>query len=86
MANQQPTQQSPPTTISRKSPTTPISSQTNHPQSSTLNSFQENSYTFDERHALLSEPLISIVRHETLSEPQYEAIYNIYLSLLQDLN
>ena len=54
-ANQQPTQQFPPTTTSQESPTTSTSSQTNHPQSSTRISFQENLYTIEERHSLLSE-------------------------------
>ena len=54
-ANQQPTQQSPPATTSQEPPITPTSSQTNHPQSSTLISFQANPYTFEERHSLLSE-------------------------------
>ena len=41
-------QQSPPTTISQQLPTTPMSSQTNQPQSSTRISCHENSYTFEE--------------------------------------
>ena len=83
IADQQPTQQSPPTTTPQESPITQTFSQTNRPQSSTRISFQENPYTFEERHALLSEPLISVVRHAPLSEPQYEPIYSIYR---QDLN
>ena len=33
----------------------------------------------------LSDPLIPVVRHARLSEPQYEPIYNIYPSLQQNL-
>ena len=51
IANQQPPYQSPPTT-SQENPTIPTSIQ--NPQSSTR--FQENPYTFEERHARLSEP------------------------------
>ena len=76
-ANQQPTKQSPPTTTSQESPTTPRYSQTNHLQSSTRISFKENPYLFEERHSLLSEPLEPVVRHAPLSEPQYKPTYNI---------
>ena len=86
IAYQQPTQQSPPTTTSQESPT-PTTSQTNHPQSSTPISFQENPYKFEERHSLLQETLETLVRHKPLSEPQYEPIYNVYPSPLhEDLN
>ena len=61
IANQQPLQQSPPITTSQESPTTPSNSQTNLPQISTLISFQENPYTFEERHSLLSETLEPVV-------------------------
>ena len=50
IANQQPPHQSPPTT-SQEPPTTPTNTQTNNPQSSTRISFQDNPYTFEERHA-----------------------------------
>ena len=50
--------------------TTPTSGQTNQPQSSTRISFVENPYTFEERHASLSEPLIPAIRQAPLSEPQ----------------
>ena len=79
-------QQSPPTTISQQVPTTPMSSQTNQPQPSTRISWDENSYTFEERHKLLSEPLIPVVLHAPLSKPLYEPTYNIYLSFQRDLN
>ena len=69
IANQQPTQQSPPTATSQESPTTPTFSQTNHPQSSARVSFRKNPYTFEERHSLVSEPVIDVVRHTPLSEP-----------------
>ena len=65
---------------------TPTSTQTNHPQSSTRISFQENPYTLKEKHSLLSEPLEPVIRHAPLSEPQYERTYNIYHSVQQDLN
>ena len=85
IANQQPPQQSPPTT-SQKPPTTPTNSQINIPQSSTNVSFQDNPYTFEERHARLSEPLEPVFRQASLSEPQYEPVYNIYPPLQHDLN
>ena len=85
IANQQPTQQSPPVTTSLESPATPTSSQTNHPQSSTRISFRQNPYTFEERLSLISEPLEPVVRHAPLSEPQNEQTYNIYPWLQQDL-
>ena len=65
-------------------PTTPTNTQ--NPQSSTRNSFQDNPYTFEERHARLFEPFEPVVRHAPLSEPQYEPTYNIYPPLQQDLN
>ena len=83
IANQQPPHQSPPTT-SNENPTTPTSTQ--QPHSSTRISFQENPYTFEERHARLSEPLEPAVRQALLSEPQNEPTYNIYPHLQQDLN
>ena len=62
---------------SQDNPTTPTS--TPNPHSSTLISFQENPYTFEERHARLSEPLEPVVRQAPLSEPQNEPKYNIYI-------
>ena len=82
----QPSQQSPSTTTPQDSPTTPTYSQTNHSQPSTLISFQENLSTFEEKHALLSEPLIPVACPAPQSEPQYEPMYNIYPSLQQDFN
>ena len=75
IANQQPPHQSPPTT-SQANPTTPTSIQ--NPHSYTRLSFQENPYTFEERHARLSEPLEPVVRQAPLSKPQYEPAYKIY--------
>ena len=83
IANQQPPHQSPPTT-SQENPSTPTSTQ--NPHSSTRISFQENPYTFEIRHARLSEPLEPVVRQAPLSEPQYERTYNLYPHLRQDLN
>ena len=68
----------------KKNPTTPTN--TENLQSSTRNSFQDNPYTFKERHARLSEALEPVVRQAPLSEPQYEPTYNIYPHLQQDLN
>ena len=65
-------------------PTTPTNTQ--NPQSSTRNSFQDYPYTFEERHAPLFEPFEPVVRHAPLSEPQYEPTNNIYPPLQQDLN
>ena len=59
---------------------------TNQPQLSTRTSFHENPYTFEERHALLSEPFLPVVRHAPPSEPQYEPTYNIYSSLQHESN
>ena len=83
IANQQPPHQSPPTT-SQENPSTPTSTQ--NPHSSTRIYFQENPYTFEERHARLSEPLEPVVRQAPLSEPQYEPTYNLHSYLQQDLN
>ena len=86
IANKKTPHQSPPTT-SQDSPTTPTNTQTNNPQSSTRRiSFQKNSYTIEERHARVSEPLEPAICQTTLSEPQYEPVYNIYPPLQQDLN
>ena len=70
----QPSQQFPPATTSQESPASPTNIQTNDPQSSTRSTFQENPFTFDERHSLLSELLEPVVRHSPLNEPQYEPI------------
>ena len=77
ITNQQPPHQSPPST-SQDPPTTPTNIQVNNAQSSTRISFQDNLYTFEERHARLSEPLELVIRHAPLSEPHYEPVYNIY--------
>ena len=69
IANQQPPHQSPPITFQEPT-TTPTNSQTINPQSSTRISFQDNPYTFEERHARLSEPLEPVTRQASLSEPQ----------------
>ena len=66
--------------------TTARSSQTSQPQSSTRISFQENPFTFDGRHASLSEPIITAIRQAPLGEAQYELAYKYYRSFLQDLN
>ena len=68
ICNQQPPHQSPPTT-SQENPTTPKNIQ--NPQSSTRISIQDIPYTFDERHARLSETLEPVVRQASLSKPQY---------------
>ena len=80
IANQQPPHQSPPTT-SQEDPT--ASTNTQYPQSSTRITFQDNPYTFEKRHAHLSEPLEPVVRQAPLSEPQYGPTYNIYPPHLQ---
>ena len=58
----------------------------NQPQPSTRISFQENPYTYEERRASLSEPLIPAICHAPVSEPQNESTCNIYHYLLHDLN
>ena len=63
--------------MSQEPPTTPTNTQTNNPQSSTRISFQDNPFTFEERHARLSEPLEPVLRQAPLSEPQYEPVYKI---------
>ena len=82
-ANQQILHQSQPTT-SQENPTTPTN--TRNPPSSTRNSVQDNPYTFEERHARLSEPLEPVVRQAPLSEPQYKPTYNINRQLQQDFS
>ena len=79
MANQPPPNQ-PPTTTSHEIQITPTT--TNNPQPSTRISFQDNPYTFEERHARLSEPLEPVHRQASLSEPTY----NLFPTLQQDLN
>ena len=83
IANQPPSHKSPPTTP-QETPSTFTS--THNPHSSTRIYFQENPYTFEERHARLSEPLEPVVRQAPLSEPQYEPTYKLYPTLQQDLN
>ena len=55
---------------------------TQNPQKSTRISFQDNPYTFEERHARLSEPLEPVQRQAPLSEPTY----NLYPTLPQELS
>ena len=69
-----------------KNLTTPTITQPNNRQSSTRIYFQDNPYTFEARHARLSEPLEAVVRRAPLSEPQNEPVFNIYPPLQQDLN
>ena len=52
------------------------------PQTSRRISFQDNPYTFEERHARLSEPLEPVQRQAPLSEPTY----NLYPTLPQELS
>ena len=52
------------------------------PQTSTRISIQDNPYTFEERHARLSEPLEPVQRQAPLSEPTY----NLYPTLPQELS
>ena len=79
IANQAPPKQSPPTS-SQENPIIPTTIQ--NPQTSTRISFQDNPYTFEERHARLSEPLEPVHRQALLSEPTYK----LYPTLQQDLN
>ena len=53
-----------------------------NPQTSTRISFPDNPYTFEERHARLSEPLEPVQRQAPLSEPTY----NLYPTLPQELS
>ena len=83
--NHQPPHQSLPKT-SQEPPITTVNTQIpNNPQSSSRISYQDNPYTFEERHARLSEPLAPVIRQASLSESQYEPVYNIYPPLQQDL-
>ena len=79
IANQQSQNQSSPTS-SQENPTIPTTTQ--NPQTSTRISFQDNPYTFEERHARLSEPLEPVQRQAPLSEPTY----NLYPTLPQELS
>ena len=67
-------------TSSQENPTIPTTTQ--NPQTSTRISFQDNPYTFEERHARLSEPLEPVQRQAPLSEPTY----NLYPTLPQELS
>ena len=78
IVNQQSQNQSS-TTSSQENPTIPTTTQ--NPQTSTRISFQDNPYTFEERHARLSEPLEPVQRQAPLSEPTY----NLYPTLPQEL-
>ena len=62
----------------KKKPTIPTTTQ--NPKTSTRISFQDNPYTFEERHARLSEPLVQ--RQAPLSE----LTYNLYATLPQELS
>ena len=64
----------------KKNPTIPTNTQ--NPQTSTRIFFQDNPYTFEERHARLSEPLEPVQRQAPLSEPTY----NLYPTLPQELS
>ena len=55
---------------------------TQNPQTSTRISFQDNPYTFEERHARLSEKLEPVQRQAPLIEPTY----NLYPTLQQELS
>ena len=79
MLNQQLQNQSSPTS-SQENPVIPTTTQ--NPQTSTRISFQDNSYTFEERHIRLSEPLEPVQRQAPLSE----TTYNLYPTLPQDSN
>ena len=52
------------------------------PKTSSRINFQDNPYTFEERHARLSEPLEPVQRQASLSEPTY----NLSPTLQQDVN
>ena len=73
-------QKQPPPTTSQESPIT--STTTNNPQRSTRFSFQDNPYTFEGRHARLSEPLEPVHRQASSSEPTY----NLYPTLQEEFN
>ena len=68
---------------SQASPTNPtIPTTTQNPQTSTRIKLYNNPYTFEERHARLSEPLEPVQRQAHLSEPTY----NLYPTLPQELS
>ena len=79
IANQQSQNQSSPTS-SQENPTIPTTTQ--NPQTSTRIANQDNPYTFEERHARLSEPLEPVQRQPPLSEPTN----NLYPALTQELS
>ena len=81
IANQQSQNQSSPTS-SQENSTIRITTQ--NPQTSTRISFQDNPYTFEERHARLSEPQEPVQRQapHIISEPTY----NLYSTLPQELS
>ena len=79
IANQQSQNLSSPTS-SQENPTIPTTTQ--NPQTSTRISFQDNPYTFEERHARLSQPLETVQRQAPLSEPTY----NLYPTLAQEIS
>ena len=79
IANQQSHNQSSPTS-SQENPTIPTTTQ--NPQTSTRICLQDNPYTFEERHARLSEPLEPVQRQAPLIEPTY----NLYPTLPQKLS
>ena len=68
---------SPPNNLPQDLPKKPRSSQRNLPQSFTRISYVENPYTFEERHAPLSETLLPAIRQAPLSELQYEPTYTV---------
>ena len=78
-SNQQSQKQSS-STSSQENPTIPTTTQ--NPQTSTRISFKDNPYTFEERHARLSELLEPVQRQVPLSEPTY----NLYPILPQELS
>ena len=67
-------------TSSQQNPTIPTTTQ--NPQTSTRISFQDNPYTFEERHARLPEPLEPVQRQASLSEPKH----NLYPTLPQEIS
>ena len=71
IANQPSQNQSSPTS-SQENPVIPTTTQ--NPQTSTRISIQDNPYTFEERHARLSEPLEPVQRQASLNE----TTYNLY--------
>ena len=75
IANQQSQNHSSPTS-SQENPTIPTTTQ--NPQTSTRISFQDKPYTFEERHARLSEPLEPVQRQgnqHIIYTPHYHKTY-----------